>query len=98
LLRASWVYPAPLLGIMYYVYILKSKLYNQIYIGSTIDLKSRLNNHNEGRVVSSERYKPWKLIYYEAFITERLARLREKNLKYNGNALRELKKRIEFIK
>ena len=83
---------------MYYVYILKSYSYHQIYIGSTVDLKSRLKDHNEGKVLSSRRYKPWKLIYYEAFITERLARLREKNLKYNGNALRELKKRIELIK
>ena len=37
---------------------------------------------------------PWKLLYYEAYLSEKSARMREKRLKYNGNAIRELKKRI----
>lgn len=36
---------------------------------------------------------PWELVYYEAFDKEKLARIREHNLKYNGNSMRELKKR-----
>ncbi|MEK9176557.1 MAG: GIY-YIG nuclease family protein [Patescibacteria group bacterium] len=79
---------------MYYVYVLKSVIKNQIYTGSTKDLKKRLNEHNDGKVTSTKRYNPWNLIYYEAFIEEKLARVREKNLKYNGNAMKELKKRI----
>ncbi len=33
-------------------------------------------------------------MHYEAYPIEKLARMREKRLKYNGNAIRELKKRI----
>ena len=66
---------------------------DQIYIGSTNDLKNRFKEHQEGKVFSTKRYKPWLLFYYEAFKTEKLARIREKTLKHNGNALRELKKK-----
>ena len=53
---------------MYYVYVLKSVKFNQIYTGSTNNLHSRLNLHNNGEVSSSKRYMPWELIYYEAYI------------------------------
>jgi len=80
---------------MYYVYILKSINYNEIYTGSTNDLKRRLVEHNNGNEISTKRYKPWRLIYYEAFSSEKDAREREMKLKYHGNATRELKKRIK---
>ena len=83
---------------MNYLYLLQSKLNNEIYVGSTKDLKRRMEEHNNGKVFSTKRYMPWKLIYYEAYMSERLARLREKRLKHNGNAIRELKKRIELLK
>ena len=79
---------------MFYVYILKSKFMEEIYVGSTIDLKKRIREHNSGLEISTKRYMPWVLHYYEAYFSEKLARLREKKLKYNGNAVRELKKRI----
>jgi putative endonuclease len=82
---------------MYYVYILKSKRNNQLYIGSTNDLKKRLLEHNKGKQISSKRYLPWELLYYESYNMESLARTREKRLKYNGNALREVKKRIGLL-
>jgi putative endonuclease len=79
---------------MYYVYLLKSKLNGELYRGSTNDLKYRFKEHNDGKVFSTKRYRPWKLIYYEAFAEEKLARLREQKLKHNGNAMHELKKRL----
>ena len=79
---------------MYYVYILENKLKGQIYTGSTNNLERRLAEHNSGKEISTKRYMPWALIYYEAYATEELARQREKKLKYNGNAIRELKRRI----
>ncbi len=82
----------------FWVYLLKSMNYpNQIYIGSTNNLKKRLEDHNNGKVFSTKRYAPWLLYYYEAYQNEKLARLREKRLKYNGNAVRELKKRIGLL-
>lgn len=83
---------------MFYVYIIKSKLNNEIYIGSTNSILRRIKEHNDGKVFSTKRYRPWKIIYYEAYITEALARLREKRLKNHGNALKELKKRIDLLK
>ena len=84
---------------MYYVYLLISKIKEkEIYIGSTKDLKRRVKEHNEGKEKSTKRYMPWKIFYYEAYPIEKLARMREKRLKHNGNALRELKKRVGLIK
>lgn len=83
---------------MFYVYILKSILNSQIYLGSTNNLKKRLKDHNDGKVISSKRYMPWSLVYYEAYLSEKLARIREKKLKYHGNSIRELKKRIGVLK
>ena len=70
---------------------------SEIYIGSTGDLKRRFSKHNSGKEKSTRRYMPWTLVYYESYKTERLARVREKRLKYNGNAIRELKKRNGLI-
>ena len=78
---------------MYYVYLLQSLVRDETYIGSTNNLKRRFKEHNSGVEISTKRYMPWKLIYYEAYATEGLARIREKRLKYNGNAIKELKKR-----
>lgn len=79
---------------MFYVYVLQNKLKEQIYVGSTNDLIRRVAEHNSGKVRSTKRYLPWILVYYEAFNTEKFARNREIKLKYNGNAMKELKKRI----
>jgi len=79
---------------MFYVYVLQSDLNSTLYVGSTNDLKARFKNHNEGEVFSTKRYRPWKLIYYEAYIDEQLARMREQKLKHHGNAIRHLKNRI----
>lgn len=83
---------------MHYVYILQSLSNNEIYVGSTNDLKKRFEDHNLGKVQSTNRYKPWKLIYYESYIVEKLARLRESKLKHHGNSMKELKKRIGLQK
>ncbi|OGY46173.1 MAG: hypothetical protein A3J62_03580 [Candidatus Buchananbacteria bacterium RIFCSPHIGHO2_02_FULL_38_8] len=79
---------------MYYVYVLIGNKNDQMYIGSTSNLERRLREHNNGHEISTKKYMPWKLQYYEAYKTEELARVREKNLKQHGNAKRELKKRI----
>lgn len=81
---------------MYYVYLLKSKKNNnEIYIGSTNNLKRRFSEHNLGKEISTARYKPWKLLYYEAYQSEKDARNREMRLKNHGNSIKQLKKRIK---
>jgi len=79
---------------MYFVYILKSKVDGNLYVGSTNNLKKRLSEHNHG-INKSTRYRiPLVLVYYEAYITEADARMREKKLKQFKNSYGELKKRI----
>lgn len=77
----------------FYVYFLKDE-YNKLYIGSTNDLKRRLEEHLQGKVFSTKNYQNHDLIYYEAFSCEKDARIREKRLKYFGKAYQELKRRI----
>ncbi|MFA6146148.1 MAG: GIY-YIG nuclease family protein [Patescibacteria group bacterium] len=80
---------------MFFVYILKSFKDKWFYIGSTSDLNKRLEEHNLGKVVSTNFYRPLKLIYYEAYFSEKDARHREHNLKLKSRAFAQLKKRLE---
>jgi len=79
---------------MYYVYILESKKDKKMYIGSTNDLKRRLQEHQNGKVQSTSYRRPLELVYFEAFRNEAQARRREMNLKHFGKAYQELKRRI----
>jgi len=83
---------------MFYVYLLKSLKHAELYVGSTNNMKRRLIQHNNGEEISTKRYMPWTLIYCEAYTKKIDARLREKRLKYHGNAMKEVKKRIGFAR
>jgi len=65
---------------MYFVYILLLKNIN-LYAGYTDNLKRRLPEHLTGKVKSTRNRRPLKLIYYEAFISKKDARRREKYFK-----------------
>ena len=81
--------------IMFYLYILKSKKDDEMYVGSTNDLKKRLSLHNSGKISSTKLRKPFNLIYYEAYRAEKDARKREHNLKLRSRAFAQLTKRIQ---
>ena len=66
---------------MHYLYVLQSQSDNNIYIGCTKDLKKRIVMHNSGKVSSTRKRKPLKLIYYEAFINQQDAYNKEQWLK-----------------
>ena len=78
---------------MYYVYLLISEKDGNFYTGSTNDLKRRFEEHNSGRVNSTENRRPLKLIYYEACLNKTDARNREKYLK-SGMGKKYLKNRL----
>jgi putative endonuclease len=82
--------------IMFYLYILKSINKNKIYIGFTENLKKRFSEHNNGESSSTKNFRPWKLVYYEAYVLKSDATKRENALKKYGKALAQLKKRISF--
>jgi len=80
---------------MFYVYLIKSKKVNNwVYIGSTGNLRKRIAMHNIGQVRSTKYYSPFRIIYYEAYLSEKDARKREQNLKLRSNAFNQLRKRL----
>jgi len=79
---------------MFYVYILKSKKDNRLYLGYTNDLRKRLKEHNLGLVNSTRLRTPLRLVYYEAYAIRQDATKREHNLKLRAKALRQLKNRV----
>jgi putative endonuclease len=76
------------------MYVLRSTKDENLYIGSTNDLKRRFKEHNAGDVESTRPRRPLTLVYYEAYSAEQDARTREKQLKLRGNALGQLKRRL----
>ncbi|MEK7136339.1 MAG: GIY-YIG nuclease family protein [Patescibacteria group bacterium] len=79
---------------MFFLYILGSLKDHDLYVGSTNDLKKRLEEHNLGKVRSTKSRRPFKLLYYEAYSIEEEARNRESSLKLRGQARNQLLKRI----
>ena len=61
----------------YYVYILRSKKRDFIYYGYTTNLVKRFRMHNSRKVISTRRYAPLDLIFYEAYISKKDAKRRE---------------------
>lgn len=82
---------------MFYLYLLQSEKNGKLYIGQTKDLKQRLKEHNSGESQFTKLYCPWKLIYYEAYLTLTLAKRRELQLKRFAKSYAMLKKRIGLI-
>jgi putative endonuclease len=66
---------------MFAVYVLRSLVTGKRYVGSTGDLSARLQQHNQGRVQATKAGRPWKLVYFEEYATNREARAREVSLK-----------------
>ncbi|MBI4057345.1 MAG: GIY-YIG nuclease family protein [Elusimicrobia bacterium] len=66
---------------MWYVYVLKSQKDGTLYTGLTEDLKRRIKEHNSGKSDFTSKYKPFILIYYEAFIEKEDAVEEEQFLK-----------------
>jgi putative endonuclease len=67
---------------VHYVYLLQSVSHpDQRYVGLTGDLRSRLNTHNEGKVLHTSKFRPWQLRTYVAFSTREQAAQFEHYLK-----------------
>ena len=64
-----------------YVYILKSKKDEKLYIGCTNDLKKRLQEHSQGESFATKGRRPFSLLYYESYPNRKDAENREKFFK-----------------
>ncbi len=67
---------------MFYVYLLASKPYGTLYIGTTSDLRRRVWEHENGFVPGfTKRYQVDRLVGFEAHESSASALRREKQLK-----------------
>ena len=83
-------------GIMFYTYVLESEKNGRHYIGSTDDLKRRADEHNDGTGGTyTSKNRPFRLIYYEAYISYDLARKAERFYKA-GKGREILKEKLDF--
>lgn len=72
---------------MHYIYVVKDKNKESLYIGYTNNLERRIKQHQSISNVG--------LIYSEAYLSEKDARIRERKLKLYGSAWRGLKQRLK---
>ncbi|MBL7197951.1 MAG: GIY-YIG nuclease family protein [Candidatus Omnitrophica bacterium] len=79
---------------MFYIYALRSNRDKDLYIGFTNNLERRVKEHNSGQVLSTKLRKPFDLIYFEGYKSEKDARKSERNLKLRSKAFTQLKRRI----
>lgn len=66
---------------MYYVYILRSKVDDNFYVGYSSNLENRLIQHEKGLVNSTKNRRPLEIVYYEVCLNQQDATHREKYLK-----------------
>ena len=81
---------------MFFIYVLRSKLDKSFYIGSTNNLKQRLEKHNQGLVNSTKNLKPMELLYFEGYKSKQDALIREKRLKRFAKGFSALKGRLKY--
>jgi len=61
---------------MFTVYILHSFVDKELYIGFTENLHRRLEEHQLGKVPSTSPRRPFRLIFYEVYLSRRDSTLR----------------------
>ncbi len=79
---------------MYFVYLIQSEINSkQKYIGLTDNVQSRLKDHNDGKSIHTNKFKPWRLVTYFAFSSKQAAVDFERYLK-TGSGWAFAKKKV----
>jgi putative endonuclease len=65
----------------YYIYVLQSESGKMFYVGYTMNIKRRLEEHNAGEVKSTKKRIPLKLVYWDGWVNQQDTTKREKYLK-----------------
>ena len=82
---------------MYYVYLIQSKAPElRRYVGFSRDLRQRFSDHNEGKLPSTAKYRPWQLVTYLGFSSKREALAFERYLK-SGSGHAFAKRRLWIL-
>jgi putative endonuclease len=66
---------------MIFLYVIRSKVNGDLYVGICKDIANRLNEHTRGKNRYTKGLKPWKVVYSEEFIDWKSAREKEKYYK-----------------
>lgn len=81
---------------MYFLYAPKSVSFNRYYIGISENIYNRLAEHNFGEVKSTRAYRPFALVYEEAFADKKSARKQKIFLKITAAARKEIFEKIRL--
>ena len=74
--------------------IIYSKTKNKLYVGYSDDLKRRIQEHKRGEVKTTSKARDWRLVYFEACLSQKDALDRERQLK-TGFGRAYLKRRLK---
>jgi len=66
---------------MFYTYVLKSVETGKLYVGKTANLRERLRSHFYHKVKTTKKWGKIRLVFYEAFLSEKDSVRREKYFK-----------------
>jgi len=66
---------------MYYTYVIKSQTKDWLYVGYSLNLKRRFSEHQRGLSTATKPYRPFELVFYEAYKSSGDAKHREKYFK-----------------
>jgi putative endonuclease len=77
---------------MIYLYVIKSGVNGNLYVGICKDIHSRLNDHNRGKNRYTKGLRPWTVVFTEEFTDWKSARAKEKY--YKSGVGKEKLKRI----
>jgi len=54
---------------MYYVYSIQGENnLDKYYVGFTTNVERRLSEHNAGKSLHTNKFRPWKIVSYTAFV------------------------------
>jgi putative endonuclease len=71
---------------MYFVYSIQSENNpDRYYVGLTSDIERRLEEHNTGKSMHTNKFRPWKLVTYTAFVDKAKAEKFEIYLKTSSS-------------
>lgn len=66
-----------------------------LYVGFTDNVEVRIKQYNSGKSKATKSFRPYNLIYYEAFLEKKDAKARERYLK-SGWGRRSIKKMLKY--
>ena len=66
---------------MVYLYVIRSEVNGELYVGICKDVEVRLREHSQGKNRYTKGLKPWKLVHTETFLNWKEAREKEKYYK-----------------